>query len=210
MIVIAPYYTHAGQAKLTRPTLPSPELSRQQAKQFLCTLRALTVVVLAAGAAFPLEDVVVDSGSIAGSKYVIAVPREPSGKLLMFAHGLRTQDAPLSAAVDLSSPMNKALLADGWIVASASFRRNGWIVDEAMEDLDNLYTYIAITFGEPDQTLVMGNTMGGHIVVRMAERERTKDRPYDGFVSVCAALGVDEDMRAASSLREYVGSDGWA
>ena len=44
---------------------------------------------------------------------------------------------------------NRALLNEGWMVATTSYRRNGIIIADAIDDLDALRAFIADTYGEP-------------------------------------------------------------
>ena len=138
------------------------------------------------------ETVVIDSGSVEGAKYQIAISPRPNGKLLLYAHGYRPKEQPLTASLSITTEVNAALLKTGWMLAITSYRRNGWIIDDAMADLDNLYEIIASKYGTPKRTIVLGSSMGGHIVVRLAERS-DGEPSYDGYISVCAALGVAKD-----------------
>jgi len=65
----------------------------------------------------------------------------------------------------------RSLLADGWMIAATSYRRNGWIVDEAMLDLDALQNHVAAKYGAPKRVFLYGKSMGGLIAVKMAERQ---------------------------------------
>ena len=89
------------------------------------------------------ETVVIDSGSVEGAKYQIAISPRHNGKLLLYAHGYRPKEQPLTANLSITTEVNAALLKTGWMLAITSYRRNGWIIDDAMADLDNLYKIIA-------------------------------------------------------------------
>ena len=138
------------------------------------------------------ETVAIDSGAVEGARYQIAIPRNHNGKLLLYAPGYRPKEQPLTANLGIATGMNAALLKDGWMLAITSYRRNGWIIDDAMVDLDNLYGIIASKYGPPKRTVVLGSSMGGQIVVRLAERSGGEP-DYDGYISVCAALGVAQE-----------------
>ena len=154
--------------------------------------RIALVIGLLAGSALASEAVLIDSGVVDGAKYQIAVPHQHNGKLLLYAQGYRPEEQPLKADIHADSESNAALLKAGWMLAITSYRRNGWIIDDAMTDLDNLYRIIASKYGTPQRTVVYGSSMGGQIVVRLAERI-DQELSYDGYVSVCAALGVAKE-----------------
>ena len=47
------------------------------------------------------------------------------------------------------------------MLAITSYRRNGWIIDDAMTDLDNLYRIIASRYGTPQRTVVYAQKARG-------------------------------------------------
>ena len=131
----------------------------------------------------------VHTGTLGQSKYVIAVPKHWNGDLLMFAHGLMEEQAPLSANFDAEEPGNKALLNSGWMVAATSYRRNGVIVRDAVEDIDLLRKHIVSLYGRPKRTFVNGWSMGGAIGTMIAE---THAGDYDGVLLVGAVLSLHD------------------
>jgi len=114
-------------------------------------------------------------GEIDGALFQIAVPAEPTGDVLLLAHGFRPPSLPRSADFGSTASLYEDLVAQGWIVASSSYRRNGWIMEDAADDLIKLRDHIAKTVMEPKRTFLAGNSMGGGIVTWLAE-----NRP-DGF-----------------------------
>jgi pimeloyl-ACP methyl ester carboxylesterase len=139
---------------------------------------------------------VLEQGEIDGAKFTIARPAKWNHRLLLLAHGLRAESAPLVADLFPEHFAYKTLLDEGWIVAKTSYRRNGLIVADAITDLDALRAYVARTDGEPERVLVEGESMGGLIAILMAERTPDFDlqgRPaYTGAVAIGAALSVRE------------------
>lgn len=125
----------------------------------------------------------------AGAVYAVAAPEKWNGRLLLLAHGLREAAEPLHAHLFPERGLTRALLADGWIVALTSYRRNGVIVRDAIADLENLRAHVARTHGRPQRTYLMGDSMGGLIVTRIAERH---PEHYDGAVGVGSALHMSE------------------
>jgi pimeloyl-ACP methyl ester carboxylesterase len=171
---------------------------------------ALAAVLVAAGIALgastpacaddtPAEPVRIDVGKIEGANYAIASPPGAwNHRVLLLAHGYRPDSAPVIADLHPERASLKAILDEGWMVASTSYRRNGLIVADAIADLDALRAYIAATYGEPERVILEGESMGGLIVTIMAEREAPL---YDGAIVFDAALyAKDPTAQAGLSL----------
>lgn len=123
---------------------------------------------------------VVQKGEIDGAKYLILSPEKPNGKVLLLAHGYRPENAPLSAQFITDGTMATTLSNEGWVIASTSYRRNGWIIDDAFADLNALQEQVAKMHGKAGRTYILGNSMGGQIAVLAAE----------GKLNVDGAIGI--------------------
>ncbi|HTB81487.1 MAG TPA: SAM hydroxide adenosyltransferase [Opitutaceae bacterium] len=130
-----------------------------------------------------------DTGEINGARFAIARPAYWNHGLLLLAHGYRPESAPLVADLDSDQPACRALLDEGWMIATTSYRRNGLIIGDAVADLDALRAYIAKTYGPPKRVLLEGESMGGTIVTLMAERD---DELYSGAIAIDPALELHE------------------
>ncbi len=150
-------------------------------------------VLLPAWAAAADNPVEIRSGVIGDALYTIARPDSWQGRVLMIAHGLRPQSEALDASLNIKRQIYHDLLASGWIVAISSYRRNGVIINDAIEDLDLLRKHIETVHGKPDRVLVMGSSMGGAIGTLIAEN-RYAD--YDGILAIGAALRVRNNSDA--------------
>ncbi len=132
----------------------------------------------------------VDFGEIKGAHFAIAnPPGEWNRKVLIIAHGYRPDSAPLIPDLHPERASNRALLEEGWIVATTSYRRNGLIVADAIADIDALRAFIADAHGDPDRVILEGESMGGLIATIMAERDAG---PYQGAVVFDATLYAKE------------------
>lgn len=118
-----------------------------------------------------------------GAGYRMEVPDDWNGQLLIFAHGLRGTGPEL--IVD-DPPIRDYLVRNGFAWAASSYRRNGYVVDEAIEDTQALRDLFVERFREPDRTYLMGGSMGGHITA--AGIERYPDT-YDGAMPLCGVVG---------------------
>jgi S-adenosyl-l-methionine hydroxide adenosyltransferase len=132
----------------------------------------------------------VDVGQIKGARFAIANPSvEWNRSLLLIAHGYRPESAPLLPDLHPDRAANRALLNEGWMIATTSYRRNGLIIADAIADLDALRAYIADAYAEPLQVILEGESMGGEIVTMMAERDAG---PYQGALVFDATLYAKE------------------
>ena len=152
-------------------------------------LRRFTCVVFFLLPALLFGEVIVDRGEIGGAKFAIARPEHWNGHVLLLAHGLRAADRPLVADLFPEHLAYRTLLAEGWVVAKTSYRRNGIIVLDAVVDLDALRQHIVQTLGEPKRVLLEGESMGGLIVTLLAERD---PQHYAGAVAIGAALNLKD------------------
>lgn len=128
-------------------------------------------------------------GEIGGAKYVVATPAGWQGKLLLIAHGYRTADQPLSAEFDVKDRFAAPLLEKGWCIASTSYRRNGWIIEDAILDLKALREHVATAHGEVKRCVIVGSSMGGLIGTLSAEGALAD---VHGVVAIGAYLGDRE------------------
>lgn len=131
----------------------------------------------------------IETGEIAGARYAVAVPAKWNHTLLLVAHDYRPESAPLQADLRLDDPVYGPLIQDGWMVASTSFRRNGIVVRDAIEDLDALRDVLIEAHGRPSQALLVGEGLGGTIVTIMAERLRER---YTGALALVPAFDMSE------------------
>jgi pimeloyl-ACP methyl ester carboxylesterase len=132
----------------------------------------------------------VDLGEIRGARFAIANPPGDWNRMvLLIAHGYRPDSAPLTPDLHPERAANRALLDEGWIIATTSYRRNGLIVADAIADLDALRAFIADAYGEPVRVILEGESMGGLIAAIMAERDAG---PYQGAVVFDATLYAKE------------------
>ncbi len=143
------------------------------------------------------------TGVIQGAKFQVDLPAEPGGRLLMLAHGYRPEGLPVEADVGSSHGLSKKLVADGWAVASTSYRRNGWIMEDAAEDIIQLHDWILReTDFEPSAVYLMGNSMGGGISTWLAEHEPER---FDGVLAMGAYLfePIGASGESSTTLADY-------
>lgn len=128
----------------------------------------------------------ITEGEIGGAKYLIATPEKWQGKLVLIAHGYRNAESPLDAGFDTKDAFSTGMLEKGWAIASTSYRRNGWIVEDAILDLKALRDHVAKEHGKIERCLLVGSSMGGLIGTLIAEGALDH---VDGVVAIGAYLG---------------------
>lgn len=133
-----------------------------------------------------LRAVEITRGEIGGAKFTIVAPESWQGRLVLIAHGYRPENAPLGADLDASDEFVAPLVKDGWAVAITSYRRNGWIIEDAILDLKALRDHITVKHGAVERCIVVGYSMGGLIGTLIAEGAMDG---VQGVVNIGAFLG---------------------
>jgi hypothetical protein len=131
----------------------------------------------------------VTRGEIEGAKYMIATPEKWQGKLVLIAHGYRPEGQPLDGNFEVANRFGEGLLEKGWAIAGTSYRRNGWIVEDAILDLKALRDLVVKEHGKVERCIVIGSSMGGLIGTLIAEGAMDG---VDGGVLIGAYLGDRE------------------
>jgi pimeloyl-ACP methyl ester carboxylesterase len=131
----------------------------------------------------------ITTGEINGAKYMIAAPEEWQGKLIVIAHGYRAEDQPLKADIEIDKRFATPLLDKGWAIASTSYRRNGWIIEDAILDLKALRDHVSAAKGGVNRCILVGSSMGGLISTLAAEGAIDN---LHGVVAIGAYLGNRE------------------
>jgi hypothetical protein len=134
----------------------------------------------AAMAALPTDTVAMTSSSrwsgvLKGSAYMVEVPANWNGKLVMFAHGY----AGIGPALSVAPPaIRRHLIQTGYAWAASSYSTNYYDVRAGVEDTNALalaFNSIAAQNGRalaaPVRTYITGRSMGGHIAAAAVERE---------------------------------------
>ena len=117
-----------------------------------------------------------------GYAYVMEVPANWNGGLVMYAHGF----AGLGAALHADPiPIRTPLVAGGFAWAASSYSANGWAVREGSDDTLDLAGYFAQVVKPPKATYLIGASMGGNVVSDSIE---AYPNAYKAAMPVCGAL----------------------
>jgi pimeloyl-ACP methyl ester carboxylesterase len=126
-----------------------------------------------------------------GALYRVCFPASWNGDLVVYAHGYVAADAPLAVPDDQieGQPIAQVVNGQGYAYAATSYRANGLVADEAVDDVAQLVDEVRRRFTpDPARTFVVGVSEGGLVAALAAER-----RP-DLFSAALAACGPVGDF----------------
>ncbi len=160
------------------------------------------------------------TGDIDGAAFVIRVPENWNGTLLLHAHGYSSGpvDPPAAAILDdpgawvdpeaLNDSTATLLLENGYALAASGFRADGWAIEEGIVDMKRLLLYFQQHVAHPSRTVIYGTSMGNVIALGSIEKGQGL---YDAAVSMC---GADEGATRNADLKldftlAYAAAFGW-
>ncbi len=140
------------------------------------------------------------AGVLNGAAYLVEVPANWNGKLVMYAHGY----AGTGATLGVGPPsIRRYLVQNGYAWAASSYAKNYYDVRAGVEDtnaLANQFVAIAAkntrTLVAPSKIYITGHSMGGHITAAAIEDEAAATAvnkvKYAGAVPMCGVVGDTE------------------
>jgi pimeloyl-ACP methyl ester carboxylesterase len=146
------------------------------------TLTVFILLFTALGAGAQNDSLVNESGELDGVPYKIRIPEEWNGSLVMYAHGYKPRGAKWNP---LHYSLASVFLDRGFALAESAYSRQGWAVEEALAETEDLRAHFTEIHGKPDSTFVVGFSMGGLITLATIE---TYPDAYDGAVPMCGPL----------------------
>lgn len=153
------------------------------------TLKHLALVALLATCSPAYAAVLTVEGETGlGAKYLLAVPENWNGDLIVYAHGIIVDTSqPIALPTnDNIEALREILLDNGYAIAYSSFSKNGFAVREGVLDTRNLTSQFTKQFGKPDRTFLIGYSLGGAVCIKLAE---FYPQHYDGILTVAGMLG---------------------
>ncbi|CAN1533132.1 hypothetical protein MCERH10_01462 [Caulobacteraceae bacterium] len=143
--------------------------------------------------------------SSAGAPFFIAIPRNWNQNLILFAHGGPRLGAPKLAETIEDLERFQVMVSEGYAWAGTTYRRGGYGVRSAAEDMDQLRTLTWQHFGRPRRTILHGQSWGGNVAAKAAElyaMDLEGRRNFDGAVLTSGVLaGGTRAYRLRSDLR---------
>jgi len=126
-------------------------------------------------------------GTLDGANYIIAVPANWNGTLVLYSHGYTPAFVPLAnPAPDApSAQTGDALLQEGYALAGSSYSQNGWALQQAFHDDIALLDFFNMTCGHPTRTIPWGSSMGGMITAGLVQLDPSR---FAGALPMCGLL----------------------
>jgi len=149
----------------------------------------MLILTLTTAADVPPDWCVTEPG--AGDEvHTICVPEDWNGGLILWAHGYVFSSEPITIShiylpgMELSIPEIAGLL--GYAFAASSYSKNGYAVEEGIEDTHALYHQFVVSYAEPTYTYILGASEGGLITVKLME---SYPDIFDGGLALCGPIG---------------------
>ncbi len=151
-----------------------------------------------------LVPVTTEEGTRGGFSFRIDVPEIWNRRLVVFFHGYEQMPQLFVPNLTTGKPnapsrLLQQLLARGYAVAQPGYSVGGWAVTEAAREGENLRQYFGSHYGQPKETYVMGQSMGGLLTLLTLEQHA---RAYSGGLALCGVLApADLIMQRAFANR---------
>jgi pimeloyl-ACP methyl ester carboxylesterase len=124
---------------------------------------------------------------------VICMPPNWNGQLVVYAHGYVPVQAALALPLtELTLPdgtfVPNLVLAQGFAFAASSYHKNGYAVEQARKDLNELVQYFKtqVPPGSLQKVFITGASEGGELAALMIEHFPDK---YAGALALCGPVG---------------------
>src|SRR5262245_26001681 len=141
------------------------------------------------------------SGAIGGASYLIEVPANWGGGLVVFAHGVQRGPGPGAATVP---PIATHIIGEGHAWIASGFRAREYQPHLFIEDLIALRELFDKEIGQPRWTIIYGQAMGGHIAVASLELHPGL---YQAGLAECGAvdgIGIADHLLAYTAAAELI------
>jgi hypothetical protein len=120
-----------------------------------------------------------------GATWIIDVPADWNGTLLLYSHGLVPPGAD-NPAQDAPDPVTAGALLDaGFALAGSSYATTGFAVEDALRDQRAMLDVFRQQVGQPGRTIAWGSSLGGMVSAALLERY---PQLFDGDYSMCGVV----------------------
>ena len=152
-------------------------------------LVALVIAVLAIASA-PITasaSTTTYSGSLSdGATYLIEVPSNWNGTLLLYSHGYVTPGSSNPARDVGDAATGAYLLSAGYALAGSSYATTGWALEQALPDqIATLDKFNTLVGAAPTRTIAWGHSLGGIITAGLLQ---TYPQRFDAALPMCGVL----------------------
>ncbi|MGH7775718.1 MAG: alpha/beta hydrolase family protein [Candidatus Dormibacterales bacterium] len=138
-------------------------------KPLVPLVAALALVVTGASAGLAVGGHETEyKGILAGAPYLVEIPRDWNGVLVLYSHGYVGPGRPSPAQDAPDEGTSGWLLAHGYAVAGSGYSQTGWAVRNGIASQLELLQAFRARFGRPRAVIVWGESMGGLITAALA------------------------------------------
>jgi pimeloyl-ACP methyl ester carboxylesterase len=127
------------------------------------------------------------AGQYDGGLYRIEIPENWNGDLVLYAHGYRAVSGNNGTALSVgNAPIREHLIDEGYAWAASSYRCNGYVPGQGLEDtvaLVDLFTTLNSAHA-PARIYLTGTSMGGHVTLLGMQEYPTR---FTGGLAMCPA-----------------------
>ena len=141
------------------------------------------------------------AGELGGAPYLIEVPADWRGGLVVFAHGIQRGVGPGDV---LAPPIGTHILSEGHAWIASGYRAREYRPDVAVDDLIALRELFLREVGLPRWSIIYGQSMGGHVVVASLELHPAV---YQGGLAECGlvdGIGIADYLFAYTAAGEFL------
>ncbi len=125
-----------------------------------------------------------------GAVILVAMPREWNQRLVVHAHGgPRLGDPELADSLEDLARF-AVMVREGYAWVGSSYRRGGYGVRVAAEDVEQSRRMFIAQWGAPQRTLLHGQSWGGNVAAKLAELHALDDQGQPRYDAVLTTNGV--------------------
>ena len=125
----------------------------------------------------------VEVGTLDHASFRIDIPTQWNGTLIVYYHGY--SETPVTFDASRPNEIGSGFARKGFAVVQSGYSVNGFAVEQAMSETEDLRRYFIAHYGQPRETYVTGHSMGGELT--MATIESYPGR-YNGALALCGLL----------------------
>jgi predicted esterase len=184
-------------------------------RRFLAVLASAAVVVAGlVGSAGPAAATTTTpshvEGTLAdGSAYIMDVPANWNGTVLLYSHGYVPDGVPNPAFNAPSDAVRSALLGAGYAQIGSSYPETGWVLERALPAQIATLDLFTERFGRPRRAIAWGTSLGGMITTGLAERYGHR---FAGTLAMCGleqggVANFNNTLDPLFAIRSLLGAD---
>jgi len=120
-----------------------------------------------------------------GATYLIEVPSNWNGTLVLYSHGYVAAGSP-NPATDVGDPITGSyLLTNGYALGGSSYATTGWAIHEALPDQIEVLDTFKSLVGTPSRTIAWGHSEGGIVTAGLIQKYPNR---FDAALPMCGVV----------------------